>query len=60
LTAVNREFEFVAHFAYAWPKLRLSAWGLRKYFAQDGTSIDGLGQFLQRNDIHLTSCCIGR
>jgi hypothetical protein len=28
---------------------------LRKYFAQYGTSIDGLGQFLQRNDSHLNS-----
>jgi len=26
---------------------------LRKYFAQYGTSLDGLGQFLQRNDSHL-------
>ena len=26
---------------------------LRKYFAQYGTSIDGLGQFFQRNDSHL-------
>jgi radical SAM superfamily enzyme YgiQ (UPF0313 family) len=28
---------------------------LRKYFAQYGTSLDGLGQFLQRNDSHLNS-----
>lgn len=28
---------------------------LPKYFAQYGTSLDGLGQFLQRNDSHLNS-----